>query len=65
MPHFRPLAAAVALALSFTAHAASNERGIDKSNFDTSVAACTDFYRYANGGWEKNNPIPAAYSSWG
>ena len=65
MPHFRPLAAAVALALSFTVHAAANERGIDKNNFDTSVAACTDFYQHANGGWEKHNPIPAAYSSWG
>jgi putative endopeptidase len=62
---FRPLAGAVALALSFTASAASNERGIDKANFDTSVSVCADFYQYANGGWEKNNPIPAAYSSWG
>jgi putative endopeptidase len=63
--HLRPLAAAIALTLSFSVAASSNERGIDKSNFDTSVAACTDFYKHANGNWEKNNPIPAAYSSWG
>ncbi|MFA6302090.1 MAG: M13 family metallopeptidase [Legionella sp.] len=24
-----------------------------------------DFYAYANGTWQKNNPIPADYSSWG
>ena len=62
---FRPLAGAVALALSLSATAASNERGLDAANFDASVAACTDFYQHANGGWEKSNPIPAAYSSWG
>ena len=62
---FRPLAGAVALALSLSAAAASNERGLDAANFDASVAACADFYRHANGGWEKNNPIPPAYSSWG
>ena len=62
---FRPLAAAITLALSFTVTAKSNERGLDKANFDPSVAACTDFYQFANGNWEKNNPIPDAYSSWG
>ncbi len=62
---FRPLAGAVALALSLSAAAASNERGLDAANFDASVAACADFYQHANGGWEKNNPIPPAYSSWG
>jgi len=34
-------------------------------NLDDSVAACDDFYVYANGLWLKNNPIPAAYASWG
>jgi predicted metalloendopeptidase len=37
----------------------------DKTDLDTSVAACTDFNQYANGGWYKKNPIPPAYSSWG
>src|SRR5258705_572339 len=39
--------------------------GFDQANLDKSVAACTDFYQYANGGWLASNPIPAAYPSWG
>jgi putative endopeptidase len=35
------------------------------NNLDTSVSPGTDFFKYANGGWLKRNPIPAAYSSWG
>lgn len=34
-------------------------------NLDTTVAPGSDFFKYANGGWIKKNPIPAAYSSWG
>ena len=37
----------------------------DRTDLDTSVSACTDFNQYANGGWTKKNPIPAAYSRWG
>jgi putative endopeptidase len=37
----------------------------DASGMDTSTAACTDFYQYANGGWLKANPIPAAFPAWG
>lgn len=34
-------------------------------NLDTTVIPGNDFFKYANGGWIKQNPIPAAYSSWG
>jgi putative endopeptidase len=37
----------------------------DVAGMDTSTPACTDFYQYANGGWLKANPIPAAYPAWG
>jgi putative endopeptidase len=35
------------------------------NNLDQSVKPGDDFFKYANGGWLKRNPIPAAYSSWG
>ncbi|HAL82959.1 MAG TPA: M13 family peptidase [Mucilaginibacter sp.] len=34
-------------------------------DLDTLVKPGDDFFKYANGGWLKKNPIPAAYSSWG
>jgi len=34
-------------------------------DIDPSVKPGDDFFAYANGGWIKRNPIPAAYSSWG
>lgn len=38
--------------------------GIDPNNFDPSVNLKSNFFLWSNGGWKKNNPIPAAYSSW-
>jgi putative endopeptidase len=32
---------------------------------DSSISPAQDFYSYANGAWQKNNPIPAEYASWG
>src|SRR3954463_14177220 len=37
----------------------------DVAGMDTNASACGDFYQYANGGWLKTNPIPAAYPAWG
>jgi putative endopeptidase len=34
-------------------------------NLDTTVKPGDDFFKYANGGWLKKNPIPAAYPAWG
>jgi len=41
------------------------EKPIDPANMDFSVKPWENFYQYANGGWLKNHPIPADYSSWG
>ncbi len=38
---------------------------IDLANLDTSVAPGEDFYAYATGGWQKNNPLKAEYSRYG
>src|SRR6267142_2119985 len=37
---------------------------LDLGSMDKSADACVDFYRYACGGWEQKNPIPADQSSW-
>jgi putative endopeptidase len=59
------------LAFSIAATAAdgirSNEKPkyIDKKNMDPSVKPGDNFYRYANGNWLKNNPVPASKTRWG
>src|SRR5262245_34867989 len=39
--------------------------GFDPTALDRSVDACSDFYRFACGGWMKANPIPGDQSRWG
>ncbi|MCD6012609.1 MAG: family peptidase [Flavipsychrobacter sp.] len=36
-----------------------------RSHLDTTVSPNDDFFDYANGGWIKNNPIPADETNWG
>jgi putative endopeptidase len=43
---------------------ASTKKDVLAANLDTTVNPSQDFFMYANGGWIKNNPIPAAYGSW-
>ena len=66
---FRPVpVAALLLAAATTAGAQNTYRQtvpLDPANLDRTANACVDFYQFANGGWVKNNPIPAAYSRWG
>lgn len=38
---------------------------INPANMDTKVAAGTDFYEYACGGWIKNNPLKPEYARFG
>lgn len=32
---------------------------------DNKISPAKDFYTYANGGWQKDNPIPPEYARWG
>jgi putative endopeptidase len=38
---------------------------VDVAYMDTTAKACNDFFAFANGGWLKDDTIPAAYSSTG
>ncbi len=61
----------VCLSLTLALHTTFSQSGyqqakpLDPVNFDTTVAPCQDFYRYANGGWLDANPVPPQYSNWG
>ena len=37
---------------------------LNPASLDKSVDPCVDFYHYACGGWQKNNPIPADQTQW-
>lgn len=63
--HFNILACAAACLYSVQVHAQAPKKFIDPANMDVSVKAGDDFYRYANGTWVKNNPVPAKETRWG
>ena len=44
---------------------ASNKPDFLAANLDTTIQPGDDFFEYANGGWLKKNPVPAAESRWG
>ena len=56
------LAAAV---LAAGALLAQGGHGLSISDMDLSASACRDFNAYANGGWERKNPIPPDFARWG
>ncbi|STY30568.1 metallopeptidase PepO, peptidase, M13 family [Legionella wadsworthii] len=63
---------AFALLCSFSLHSSGSEaqKNTDEKTlhmdwFDTNISPSQNFYLYAVGNWQKNNPIPPEYSSWG
>lgn len=44
---------------------AQNKSGLVMENLDKTVSPANDFYKFATGGWQKNHPLPAAYSCYG
>ena len=60
---------ATLILLSFSACKNKSDNSIKPDlvsiNLDTTISPSQDFFEYANGGWIKNNPIPAEQSSWG
>ena len=38
--------------------------GIDLRSLDQTADPCVDFYRFACGGWQRNNPLPPDQASW-
>ena len=44
---------------------AQNKSGLRMDNLDKSVKPQEDFYKFATGGWQQRNPLPAAYSRFG
>ena len=59
-------AAMLAIALPAGAQGTYHQAApLDPVNLDRTANACVDFYQFANGGWIKNNAIPAAFSRWG
>jgi putative endopeptidase len=64
MTTLRLLSASALLALAMPLQA-QRARPLDRANLDTTCAACTDFYQFANGGWLKRTKIPPDKSSLG
>ena len=57
----------LATALMMTACATADKQvpAIDSKNFDESIVRNDDFYQWATGGWQKNNPLKPEYSRYG
>lgn len=60
-----PLSLAMMAMCSCAGDGQKKAAGLDMTDMDTTVAAQQDFYKYACGGWIKNNPLTAEYARFG
>lgn len=66
MNKFKLSVLSLALIPTLAMNAGDNVKGgVDKANLDVSVAPGEDFYQYATGGWQKNNPLDPQYARFG
>ena len=63
--HMKKIIPVVMMAALPLAGIAQSKSGLLDKNFDKSVRPQDDFYQFATGGWQKLNPLPAAYSRFG
>jgi putative endopeptidase len=67
--HFLIATAGISLAAlsyySCSNSTAGKVEGINLANIDSSISPSDDFFRFANGGWIKANPIPDDQVRWG
>src|SRR5215831_13361446 len=55
----------ILLVLLCTTTSAQDSSRFNVKRMDPTCKPCEDFYQFVNGGWLKDNPVPAAYSRWG
>ena len=55
----------IAIMASCNQKQAESVPALDRANFDESVALNEDFYQYATGGWQKNNPLKPEFARYG
>ncbi|MGI6231991.1 MAG: M13 family metallopeptidase [Prevotella sp.] len=59
------LPAVLLVAAPVVGASAQGKSGLDLTNLNKNVRPQDDFYEFATGGWQKRNPLPAAYSRFG
>ena len=62
---FRVTVLVLALTVAGLSAQGAKRSGIDTSAIDRTCKPCDDFWRYANGAWLNQHPIPGDRATWG